>query len=122
MVVGTLRKEPEFGFIYRIIKRSGWPKPDISLDNPEPHTFAQGFGGAVMIIGLLFLFTGFSWVGWGFIWIVISLAALNIFGGFCVGCAFYYWMNHLKVPGFTKSPPQGINPGVLSDLKPCDGC
>jgi hypothetical protein len=43
---------------------------------------------------------------------VVALAALNAFGGFCVGCAMYYWLGILKVPGFTKAPPAGIFPGM----------
>ena len=44
--------------------------------------------------------------------VVVALAALNAFGGFCVGCAMYYWLGILKVPGFTKTPPGGITPGM----------
>jgi len=51
-------------------------------------------------------------LGWGLVWVVIALAALNLFGAFCVGCAVYYWLNRLKVPGFVKSPPAGTFPGM----------
>jgi hypothetical protein len=43
---------------------------------------------------------------------VVALAALNAFGGFCVGCAVYYWLARLNVPGFAKTPPAGIFPGT----------
>ena len=81
-------------------------------DNPEPHRFAQTFGAAVVFGGALALFGGLAALGWGLVWLVIALAALNLFGGFCVGCAMYYWLNRLKVPGFSKSPPPGSVPGM----------
>jgi hypothetical protein len=122
MIVGTLRRVPGFGFVYRIIKLTGWLKPEIMMDNPEPHRFAQGFGGVVMFVGTLSLLSGAPTVGWGLIWLVAGLAALNLVGGFCVGCAVYYWLSRLKVPGFVKSPPKGTSPGMRSNLKTCDGC
>jgi len=117
MLVGTLRKKPGFGFIHRVLKPTGWPKPDILLDNPEPHRFAQGFGAVVMLIGLVFLFVGISAVGWGLIWLVVALAALNLFGGFCVGCAVYYWLGRFNVPGFSKTPPEDTFPGMRPTKK-----
>jgi hypothetical protein len=29
-----------------------------------------------------------------------------------MGCAMYYWLGRLKVPGFVKSPPEGTFPGM----------
>ena len=49
--------------------------------------------------------------GWVLSWLVIVLAALNLFVGFCAGCAVYYWLHRLQVPGFSKTPPAGIFPG-----------
>lgn len=112
MLLGTLQKVPGFGFIYRAMKRVGWLKPDVLLDNPEPHRFAQGFGGVVMLAGTLSLYAGANILGWGLVWLVVALAALNLFGGFCVGCAVYYWLSRMSVPGFTKTPPTGTFPGM----------
>lgn len=112
MLLGTLQKVPGFGFIYRAMKRVGWLKPDVLLDNPEPHRFAQGFGGVVMLAGTLSLYAGANILGWGLVWLVVALAALNLFGGFCVGCAVYYWLSRMSVPGFTKAPPTGTFPGM----------
>jgi len=42
---------------------------------------------------------------------VTLLAAVNLFAGVCVGCAIYYWLARLHVPGFSKSPPPGALPG-----------
>jgi hypothetical protein len=118
MLVGTLLKVPGFGFIYRyILKPLGWVKPHVLLDNSEPHRFAQGFGGVVMLAGSLALYFGLPALGWSLVWIVAALAALNAFAGFCVGCAIYYWLGKLHVPGFTKVPPAGTLPGMRPRLE-----
>jgi hypothetical protein len=113
MILGTVLKTPGFGFIYRnILKPAGLVKPDVLMDNPEPHRFAQGLGGVFMLAGGLALYAGFAALGWGLVWLVAALAALNAFGGFCVGCAVYYWLSRLNIPGFRKSPPEGTFPGM----------
>ncbi len=113
MLFGTLIGVPAFGFIYRYgLKPAGLMKPHVLLDNPEPHRFAQGFGGVVMLIGTISLYLGLPGLGWILVWLVAALAALNAFGGFCVGCFIYYWLTRLHVPGFTKNPPQGTFPGM----------
>ncbi len=49
MGIGTLLKIPGFGLIYRqLLKPSGWVKPDVLWDNPEPHRFAQGLGSVFL--------------------------------------------------------------------------
>jgi hypothetical protein len=116
MALGTLRRAPGFGFVYhQILKPRGWTRPDIVLDNPEPHRFAQGFGAIVLAAGAAALFTGLPPLGWVLVWLVIFLAALNLFGGFCAGCAVYYWLNRIRVPGFVKTPPKGTFPGRRPD-------
>jgi len=113
MLLGTMLKQPGFGFFYRfVLKPLGLARPDVLPDNPEPHRFAQGFGGLVLLAGFGVLLAGLSTLGWALIWLVIALAALNLFGGFCVGCAVYYWLSRLNVPGFKKSPPPNTVPGM----------
>jgi hypothetical protein len=113
MIAGTLLAIPGFGFVYRYaLKPAGLVKPDVLLDNPEPHRFAQGLGSLFMTAGSLALFLGYPLVGWGLIWLVAGLAALNAFVGFCAGCMVYYWLSRLKVPGFYKSPPADTFPGM----------
>lgn len=112
MLAGTLRKGPGFGFIYRLLNSAGWIKPDVLPDNPAPHRFAQGFGAFVLLAGWVSLFAGLTALGWGLVWLVISLAALNLFAGFCVGCAVYFWLGKINTPGFTQSPPEGTFPGM----------
>ncbi len=113
MGLGSLLKTPGFGFVYKYgLKPRGWVKPDVLDDNPEPHRFAQFVGFLFMTAGSISLFLGSPILGWGLVWIVIALAALNAFGGFCVGCAVYYWLAQIHMPGFTKTPPNGTFPGM----------
>ncbi len=113
MGIGTVLKVPGFGFVYNyVLKPRGWMKPDVLNDNPEPHRFAQLMGFAFMTAGSIALFLGATVLGWGLVWLVAALAALNAFGGFCVGCAVYYWLNRLHLPGFSKQPPDGTFPGM----------
>ena len=113
MLLGTALRLSGFGFIYKfILKPTELVKPDVLPDNPEPHRFAQGFGGVVMAGSAAFLFVGASLPGWALTFLVIALAALNFLGGFCVGCAVYYWMNRMNIPGFHRSPMGGTTPGM----------
>ena len=90
MIIGTAIGKPGFAFLYRfILKPLGIARPHVINDHPEPHRFAQGFGGVVMLAGAVLLFSGLTAWGWGLVWLVIALAALNVFAGFCVGCFVY---------------------------------
>jgi Domain of unknown function (DUF4395) len=106
MIIGTIW--PSIGLfklVYsRILKPLGVVKPDVIDDNPEPHLFAQGLGGAFTLASTLALLAGAPVVGWSLAWIVIILAALNLFLGVCVGCLVYYQLNRLGVRGFTAAP------------------
>lgn len=113
MGLGSLIKKPGFGFVYSsLLKPRGWMKPDVLDDNPEPHRFAQFVGFLFMTAGSVSLFLGSALLGWTLVWVVVALAALNAFGGFCVGCAMYYWLVRLNVPGFSKQPPANTFPGM----------
>jgi hypothetical protein len=111
MLLGTLIGSPVFRLVYRTLKTFNILKPDVLMDHPEPHRFAQGFGGLVLLAASLAWIAGLQILLWALTWVVIALAALNLFGGFCVGCVVYYWLNRLGVPGFTKAPPSGTTPG-----------
>lgn len=118
MAIGAVRSVPGFGFVYRLfLKPRGLVKPDILEDNPEPHRFAQGFGAIVVGLAAVALFLGASTVGWILVWLVVFLAGLNLFAGFCVGCAIYYWLGRLSVPGFVKMPPGNTFPGMRPKAK-----
>lgn len=106
MLLGTA--VPQLALFKRIyqhlLKPNGWVKPDIIEDNPEPHRFAQGFGGVVVALAVVSLLVGQAVLGWGLVWLVVVLAALNFFLGFCAGCFVYYQLHKLGVPGFQVSP------------------
>ena len=106
MLVGTAAPTLSlFKRIYQhVLRPTGIVKPNVIVDNPEPHRFAQGFGGVVLLIAIAALFAGASVVGWALVALVIMLAALNLFLGFCAGCFVYYQLNKLGVPGFVRAP------------------
>ncbi len=102
MLIGTFwPKVALFKSVYTLILRPlKLVRPDVKVDNPEPHLFAQGVGGAFLAAATLAFLAGGTVIGWALTWIVIALAALNLFAGICVGCLMYYWLNRLGVPGF----------------------
>lgn len=113
MLAGTAIGRPGFFFVYQgVLRPLKIVRPDVLADNPEPHRFAQGFGGIVAGLAAVLLFLGSAVGGWALAWIVVVLAAVNLFLGFCVGCAVYYWLHRLQVPGFAKSPPPDTFPGM----------
>jgi hypothetical protein len=106
MLLGTIA--PELA-LFQIIYREGLRParvitPKIVIDNPEPHRFAQGFGGVVVTLGVIALMFNHATVGWALVWLVAVLAALNLALNFCAGCFVYYQLNRLGVPGFKRSP------------------
>lgn len=94
-----------FKRIYRhLLRPVGLVGSRVIPDNPEPHRFAQGFGGVVVGLAVLALLAEATFLGWALVWVVIGLAALNLFLGFCAGCFVYYQLNRLGVPGFNREP------------------
>ena len=113
MALGTIVGKPGFFPVYAgILKPLSWVKPDIIKDNPEPHRFAQGFGTVVLLGGSAALLSGAPVLGWSLVWLVIVLASLNAFAGFCAGCFVYYQLAKLSLPGFSKKAPEGTFPGL----------
>lgn len=117
MLIGTIFPGAGlFKRIYRhVLKPAGIARPDVVPDNPEPHNFSQGLGGAFLAGSTLALVLGVPVVGWVLAWIVIALASLNLFGGFCVGCFVYYQLNKLGTPGFARAP---VDTSVLPGRQP----
>lgn len=106
MLLGTLVPTLSlFKAIYRYVLRpSGVVRPQVIPDNPEPHRFAQGLGGIFLAFSVVAHLAQQPILGWVLAWIVIVLAALNLFLGFCAGCFIYYQMNRRGVPGFGRGP------------------
>ncbi len=96
-----------FRFVYsKLLQPSGLVRPAIKLDNPEPHRFSQAVGATVTALATIALLLNIPLLGWLLAWLVVGLAALNLFAGICVGCLMYYQFSRLKVPGFTRLPLQ----------------
>ncbi len=113
MLLGTALGGPGFKWVYvGWLKPRGIVKPDVIEDNPQPHIFAQGMGGTVLLLSLVGFILGIPVVGWALAWLVVALAALNLFVGFCAGCFVYYWLVRLHLPGFAAQPPEGTFPGM----------
>ena len=106
MIVGTIWPSVAlFKAVYLyVLKPLKIARPDVRVDNPEPHLFAQGVGGAVLTLATIAFVVGAPAAGWILAWVVVALAALNLLAGICVGCMMYYWFNRLGVPGFKVSP------------------
>ncbi len=94
MLVGTIW--PQFGLFKRIysdlLKPAGLLKPDPRPDTPDPHLFAQGVGALVLALAVLAFAAGGVIVGWLLTALVVVLAAVNLFAGFCLGCFIYFQM------------------------------
>ena len=111
MLVGAVCPEAAvFMRIYRhVLRPLGVVRPDVVPDHPEPHRFAQGLGGSFTALSFATLVAGYAVLGWVLAWMVIVLAALNVFVGWCAGCTLYYWLNRLGVPGFEHHPPEATH-------------
>ncbi len=92
------------GIYARVLRPGGLVKPNVITDNPEPHRFAQGFGGVVLLGAIVALLGGMATLGWVLVGLVVVLAALNLFLSFCAGCFVYYQLSKLGVPGFDRRP------------------
>ena len=98
MAIGTAFPQAAlFQRIYRdVLRPAGLLKPDLQDEDAAPHRFAQGMGAAVLLIATVALFTGALALGWGLSFVVIALAAVNLFFGFCAGCFVYFQLQRLR--------------------------
>ena len=98
MAIGTAFPQAAlFQRIYRdVLRPAGLLKPDVQAEDAAPHRFAQGMGAAVLLIAVIGLFVGGLALGWGLSFVVIALAAVNLFFGFCAGCFVYFQLQRLR--------------------------
>jgi hypothetical protein len=86
-----------FQRFYRdVLRPAGVLKPDVHEEDPAPHRFAQGMGAAVLLAGVAALFAGLPTLGWGLVLLVVALAAVNLFFGFCAGCFVFFQLQRLR--------------------------
>jgi hypothetical protein len=101
MALGTV--DPRLALFQRIyrdgLRPAGWLRPDIHEEDPAPHRFAQGMGAGVLLLALLAFVFNAPIVAWGLVLLVIALAAINLFFGFCAGCFVYFQLARV---GLTK--------------------
>ena len=88
-----------FKGVYRaLFVPRGWLKPNLIADDPAPHRFAQGVGATFLLASSAALLVFRQPVpGWTLAWVVVVLAAVNLFFGFCAGCFVYYQLDRLGV-------------------------
>lgn len=84
-----------FKLVYvKLLKPNHILKANIIDDDPAPHQFAQGVGALFLLVSSAILFgLGGPVLGWLLAWIVIVLAAVNLFFNFCAGCFVYYQLD-----------------------------
>lgn len=109
MVIGSLYPPARlFVLFYKhVLKPAGIVQPDVLPDNPEPHRFSMALGGIFTTASTLALLSSAVSLGWILSGIVVFLAGLNLFAGFCAGCFMYYQLNRLGIPGFEYAPLEG---------------
>lgn len=99
MLVGAIW--PQAGLFKQIythgIKPAGLLKAHVIDDDPRPHLFAQGLGGIFLALSTATLWLGLPLVGWTLAALVIALAAINLFLGFCLGCFIYYQLRRAGI-------------------------
>ena len=78
-------------------KPAGLVKATVTADDPRPLLFAQGLGGIFLVRSAVALWLGLPVVGWTLAGIVIALAAINLFLGFCLGCFIYYQLGRAGI-------------------------
>lgn len=95
-----------FQQLYRqVLRPVGLLRPRVHPDDPAPHRFAQGVGAAFLLAaGISLLALNWSVVGWTLALIVVALAAINLFVGFCAGCFVYYQLGRLGVFPPVRTP------------------
>ena len=98
LAVGTILPQAMlFKLIYfKLLKPSNILKANVIDDDPVPHQFAQGVGALFLLASsvTLLIFNAVI-LGWILSWIVIILAAINLFFSFCAGCFVYYQLDKL---------------------------
>ena len=105
-----------FVLVYRLfLKPIGAVKPDMRIDNIQPHLFGQAVGAASAAIAAFALYAGYAYAGWILVFVLIALTAIS-FKGWCIGCFLYYQLNRLGLRGFFAHKP--TDKGVLLGARP----
>lgn len=94
-----------FALIYALLlKPLKLVKPDVRIDNAQPHRFGQSVGALTAAAAAFLLYQGHEVAGWLIVWILIGLTLVS-FMGWCIGCFIYYQLNRLGLGGFFAYAP-----------------
>lgn len=95
-----------FQQIYRqVLQPVGLLRARVHPDDPAPHRFAQGVGAVFLLAaGVSLLALNLTVLGWTLALIVVALAAINLFVGFCAGCFVYYQLGRLGLFPPVRTP------------------
>ena len=74
---------------FNVLKPRGIVKPRPIQDRPEPHNFAQGMGGVVLVLSSVLLLA-LPVAGLALALLVAVLAFVNLAFGYCLGCQIYF--------------------------------
>ena len=99
MIVGTIVPSAgAFKAVYaRLLRPLKILRPEIVEEDNIQHQFAQGLGGAVLILASSFLIDGrFPLIGWGLSLLVVVLAMINLTVNFCLGCVLYLRLRRIS--------------------------
>ena len=89
----------------RGLRPLGLLRPAPRRESATPHRFANALGSVFSLASaLILLLTPALAAGWVLAWIVIVLASVNLFAGFCVGCFVYLQLDQ-----------RGLLPKTISD-------
>lgn len=84
--------------VYRhVAVRLGLMRPNVVVEDPAPHRFAQGMGGSFLVLAFAALAAGAETLGWVLAWMVVALALVNILFGFCLGCFIYFQLGRAGI-------------------------
>ncbi|MFN2462507.1 MAG: DUF4395 domain-containing protein [Candidatus Dormibacteria bacterium] len=99
MLLGVARPSlSAFRQLYlNFLKPRGLVKPNVVQEDPAPHVFAQGVGGAFLVAASAAFLLGLTPAGWVLTWIVIVLAFVNFAFDFCVGCQVYFQLHRVNL-------------------------
>lgn len=116
LITALINPMGPFVLVYRLLlKPIGVVKPDMRIDNLQPHLFGQAVGAASAAIAAFALYAGYAYAGWILVFVLIGLTAIS-FKGWCIGCFLYYQLNRMGLRGFFAHKP--TDKGVMLGARP----
>ena len=79
----------------RLLKPAGILGPNVHVEDPMPHRFAQAVGATFLLAATIALLADATAIGWTLNLIVTALAFINLTVQFCVGCFMYLQLDRI---------------------------